>query len=100
MLGNARCSDANLCGHCLEQNYQQWHSSIVQIDVTQMMEDMRTNLTSMLAWKKEAVEKIAHESERIAAEYVLGKVFGIGKFVINLYDSKQTRTLTMDNSTT
>ena len=38
-----------------------------------MMEDMRNDVTSMLNWKKMSVERIANESERLAANHTYGK---------------------------
>ncbi len=44
-----------------------------QIDATKMMEEMRIDLINMLNWKREAVERIANESEKLSDEHDYGK---------------------------
>lgn len=55
------------------QKFLKHRNEVKQIDATKMMEEMRTDLMNMLNWKKDAVERIANQSEKLSDEHDYGK---------------------------
>lgn len=46
---------------------------VVWFDANKMAEEMRMDVENMLNWKKHAVERIANESQRLAANHTFGE---------------------------
>ncbi|KAI2803805.1 Voltage-dependent calcium channel subunit alpha-2/delta-4 [Blomia tropicalis] len=57
------------CFNTISDNFRNHASEVKQIDPTKLMEDMRKSVVNMLNWKRDAVQRIAEECEKISSHY-------------------------------
>lgn len=48
-------------------------AKVERVDASQMVEQMRTDVSNMFKWKKEAVQKIAWDAEKLASNHTFNK---------------------------
>lgn len=65
----SRAGSEQTCADKIEENFDLYAAEVSWFDANKMMEDMRVDVTNMLNWKRHAVERIANESERLAANH-------------------------------
>ncbi|CAG2100560.1 unnamed protein product [Medioppia subpectinata] len=66
-------SAESTCVRKITSNFEDMKARVVWFDSNKMMEDMRNDVMNTLNWKKHAVETIANESQRLAANHTFDK---------------------------
>ena len=66
-------SSESTCVRKMTQNFKDMNAKVIWFDSNKMMEDMRNDVMNTLNWKKQAVERIANESQRLAANHTFGE---------------------------
>ncbi|XP_054168613.1 voltage-dependent calcium channel subunit alpha-2/delta-3-like [Oppia nitens] len=66
-------SSESTCVRKITQNFKDMNAKVIWFDSNKMMEDMRNDVINTLNWKKQAVDRIANESQRLAANHTYDK---------------------------
>lgn len=66
-------STESTCMRQVSENYERMKAKVERVDAAQMLEQMKIDVTNMLKWKKEAVQKIALEAEKLASNHTFDK---------------------------
>ncbi|CAG2181063.1 unnamed protein product, partial [Oppiella nova] len=92
-------SAESTCVRKITSNFEDMKARVVWFDSNKMMEDMRNDVMNTLNWKKHAVERIANESQRLAANHTfVDKNLDMDYLNMKrLYDNREGETPTNHN---
>ncbi|CAG2161553.1 unnamed protein product [Oppiella nova] len=92
-------SAESTCVRKITSNFEDMKARVVWFDSNKMMEDMRNDVMNTLNWKKHAIERIANESQRLAANHTfVNKNLDMDYLNMKrLYDNREGETPTNHN---